>query len=157
MYSFSGTISIIIFNSVAFDWRCKCVNNVLALIHIARLKFEDLKKILKIHIIASYSRAFTPNVDRYTFKWTYKCILRMITCALDIVLTITVNILTIKELVKLTMLWTTGPKSLKPRQNRQMKTTYNRRTALEWSIIKIVCVCVSVAVVAVGVVFEARG
>ena len=31
------------------------------------------------------------------------------TCELDIVLTRTVNILTTKELVKLTMLWTMGP------------------------------------------------
>ena len=31
------------------------------------------------------------------------------TCELDIVLTRTVNILTTNELVKLTMLWTTGP------------------------------------------------
>ena len=32
-------------------------------------------------------------------------------CELDIVLTRTANILTINELVKLTMLWTTGPRS----------------------------------------------
>ena len=31
------------------------------------------------------------------------------TCEIDVVLTSTVNILTINELVKLTMLWTTGP------------------------------------------------
>ena len=34
------------------------------------------------------------------------------TCELDIVFTRTVNILTTNELVKLTMLWTTGPCSL---------------------------------------------
>ena len=34
------------------------------------------------------------------------------TCELDIVLTRTVYILTTNELVKLTMLWTTGPKVL---------------------------------------------
>ena len=32
------------------------------------------------------------------------------TCELDIVLTRTVNILTTNKLIKLTMLWTTGPR-----------------------------------------------
>ena len=36
------------------------------------------------------------------------------TCELDIVLTTTVNILTTNELVKLTMLWATGPRWLGP-------------------------------------------
>ena len=39
-------------------------------------------------------------------------ILQQNTYELDIVFTRTVNILTINELVKLTMLWTTGPSSL---------------------------------------------
>ena len=34
------------------------------------------------------------------------------TCELDMVLTRTVNTLTTNELIKLTMLWTTGPRSL---------------------------------------------
>ena len=54
-----------------------------------------LKKCSSFCICKSYSHFFSKN-----------------TCELDIVLTRTVNILTTNELVKLMMLWTTGPWSL---------------------------------------------
>ena len=41
------------------------------------------------------------------------------TCELDIVLNRTVNILTTNELVKLTMLWTTGPKAIVQKMSRK--------------------------------------
>ena len=41
---------------------------------------------------------------------SYSCFYSKNTCELDIVVTRTVNVLTTNELVKLTMLWTTGPR-----------------------------------------------
>ena len=59
------------------------------------LIFFAEKKVSSFCICKSYSHFFSKN-----------------TCELDIVLTRRVNILTTNELVKLTMLWTTGPRCL---------------------------------------------
>ena len=49
------------------------------------------------------------NVSSFCICKSYSHFFSKNTCELDIVLTRTVNILTINELVKLTTLWTTGP------------------------------------------------
>ena len=49
------------------------------------------------------------NVSSFCICKSYSHFLSKHTCELDIVLTRTSNILTTNELVKLTMLWTTGP------------------------------------------------
>ena len=50
------------------------------------------------------------NVSSFCICKSYSHLFSKITCKFDIVLTITVNILTTNQLVKLTMLWTTGPR-----------------------------------------------
>ena len=59
------------------------------------------------------------------------------TCELDIALTRTVNILTLNELVKLTTLWTTGPRQTSYINNRCTKQNCNSGTALERSVRKL--------------------
>ena len=54
------------------------------------------------------------------------------TCELDILLTRAVNILTTNELVKLTMLWTTGPWSLAVWDNKSWITTSSSGTVIKY-------------------------
>ena len=65
------------------------------LLNMAYILIFLLQKVSSFCICKSYSHFFSKN-----------------TCELDIVLTKTVKILTINELIKLTMLWTTGPQLL---------------------------------------------
>ena len=57
------------------------------------------------------------------------------TCELNIVLTRTVNILITNELVKLTMLWTTGP-SFFYNKKQFMQTFYSNTNVRIWNLLK---------------------
>ena len=82
-------------------------------IYTPRPSCSKLTMLLVILIIkyGIYANIFCwKNVSSFCICKSYSHFFSKNTCALDIVLTRTFNISTTKELVKLTMLWTTGPR-----------------------------------------------
>ena len=78
----------------------------------SKLTMSLVNGIVKTLIInyGIYANIFAEkNVSRFCICKSYSHFFSKNTCELNILLTRTVNILTTNELVKLTMLWTTGP------------------------------------------------
>ena len=95
-----------------------CVWGILSDFMITLFGKSSWAQLFKTNAVISYHivKSFIIKYGIYANIFAEKCICKSYShffnkniCELDIVLTRTVNILTTNELVKLTMLWTTGP------------------------------------------------